>query len=231
MGMGMARWVAMSVLVGAVGWTGIYASGGNPINPSGRETPAEPARTPEEEAIGHYNQGLTLRDKAWKLEKDLAAATTDGERGKIRTKIAKQYQRAATEFESAVQKNNRFHEAWSDLGYVLRKAGRYEDALDSYDEALKLTPGYTPAIEYRAEAFLGLNQVDGAKTAYIDLFTKDRKLADQLLGAMEQWVETRRADPTGVDGAVIDSFATWVAERAEIAGQTPPVSELRDRAW
>ncbi len=229
--MSMVRWVAIGMAAGLVGWTGLHAAGGNPINPPTREAPAEPTKTPEQEAIEHYNQGLVLRDKAWKLEKDLAAAPTDAERLKLRGKISKQYERAASEFESAVKRNNRFHEAWSDLGYALRKSGRYEDALDSYDEALKLSPNYTPAIEYRAEAYLGLNQVDSAKTAYVDLFTKDRKLADQLLTSMEKWVETRRADPKGVDGAVIDSFAKWVGERAEIAGQTPPVSQLRDRQW
>jgi len=225
------RWIVASALVAAVALTGLHASGGNPIKEAQQQEPAPPPKTPEQEAIEHYNQGLALRDKAWKLEKELASAATDSQRQKVQGKIAKQYERATAEFTSAVQKNNRFHEAWSDLGYVLRKTGRYEDALDSYDEALKLSPGYTPAIEYRAEAFLGVNQVEEAKTAYVDLFTKDRKLADQLLGAMEKWVETRRADPKGVDAAVVDSFAEWVGERDEIAGNTPPVSQLRDRQW
>jgi len=225
------RWVVATVMVAALALTGLHAAGGNPIRDAQQQEAAPPPVTPEQQAIEHYNQGLAFRDKAWKLEKDLAAATTDSERQKIQSKITKQYERATAEFTAAVQKNNRFHEAWSDLGYSLRKTGRYEDALDSYDEALKLNPTYTPAIEYRAEAFLGVNQVEEAKTAYVELFTKDRKLADQLLSAMGKWVETRRADPKGVDAAVVDSFATWVGERAEIAGQSPPVSQLRDRAW
>lgn len=223
--------IAGAAILAAVAVTVAHGAGGNPIRETQEQEPAAPPKTPEEEAIEHYNQGLAFRDKAWKLEKDLAAAKTDSDRKKIEGKLTKQYERAVEEFTTAVQKNNRFHEAWSDLGYALRKSGRYEDALDSYDEALKLDPGYSPAIEYRAEAFLGLNQVDEAKSAYVELFTKDRKLADQLLGAMEQWIAARRADPKGVDATVVDSLAKWIGERAEIAGNTPPVSQLRDRQW
>jgi tetratricopeptide (TPR) repeat protein len=223
--------VAVGALCAALAWTGVHASGGNPMRDAQQQTAPEPEKTPEQEAMDHYNAGVAMREKATKLEKELAAAKTDAEKQKIQGKVAKQYERATAEFTSAVQKNNKFHEAWSDLGYVLRKSGRYEDALDSYDEALKLNPRYAPAIEYRAEAFLGLNQVEEAKTAYVDLFGKDRQQADQLLRAMEKWIEARRADPKGVDPAVVDSFAKWVGERSEIASNTPSVSQLRDRSW
>jgi tetratricopeptide (TPR) repeat protein len=224
-------WAGTAALCALLAWTGVQASGGNPIRDSQQQAAPEPEKTPEQEAIEHYNTGVAMREKATKLEKELTAATTDKDRQKIQDKVAKQYERATAEFTSAVQKNNKFHEAWSDLGYVLRKSGRYEDALDSYNEALKLNPRYGPAIEYRAEAYLGLNQVEDAKTAYVDLFGKDRQLADQLLKAMEKWIEVRRADPKGVDPATLDSFAKWVGERVEIAGNTPSVSQLRDRSW
>jgi tetratricopeptide (TPR) repeat protein len=208
--------------------TALLASGEEPEPPA---TAPLLEQTPEQQAAEHYNRGLVYRDKAWKLEQELSGAPTDAAREKLGKKIAKQYHAAIDEFVAAVQKNPQLHKAWSELGYALRKSGRHQDALDSYAEALRLEPSYTPAIEYRAEALLALNQVDEAKRAYMQLFTSDRKRADELMRAMQQWIEERRANPSGVESAVIDSFARWVEERAEIAGQTTPVSQLQERGW
>ena len=85
--------------------------------------------------------------------------------------------------------------------------------------------GGLQAIEYRAEAYLGLNRLDEVKSAYITLFSADRPRADELTAAMEKWVETRKADSGGVDPAAIEEFGKWVAERKQLASQT---SSLRD---
>ena len=37
---------------------------------------------------------------------------------------------------------------------------------------------------------------------------------------MQEWVGAHRGDAAGVDGAMLDSFASWVSERSKIAGQT-----------
>ena len=52
------------------------------------------------------------------------------------------------------------------------------------DRALELAPDYGEAIEYRAEAYLGLDRIDDAKKAYMQLFNLDRALADELMEAM-----------------------------------------------
>ena len=220
----------LSIAVACLSASVLFAAGGTSRPQQDARVP-EPEQTPEERAIEHYNAGLSYRDKAWKLEKELAKAASDDERQKLQAKIAKQYDRAREELETAVKNNPKFHEAWSDLGYALRKVGRFEDALDSYDAALQISPGYTRAIEYRAEAYLGLNQIDPAKTAYMDLFARDRTQADELMRAMQKWIEARKADPAGVDTSALEAFSHWIAERAEIAGQTPPVSRLGDRPW
>lgn len=215
-----ARWLVFGIAAALLAWGAAHASGGSPIRQQ-QDQPPPPVMTPEQMAIEHYNAGLAFRDKAWKLEKELSAADSDAERQKIQAKIGKQLDRAREEFESAVKNNPAFHEAWSDLGYVLRKVGRYEDALDSYDQALQLDATYTPAIEYRAEAYLGLNQIEPAKSAYVDLVSKDRKRANQLFAAMQKWIEARRTDAGGVDTETIDAFAAWVAERAAGVGPEP----------
>jgi len=110
--------------------------------------------------------------------------------------------------------------AWNYLGYTQRKLGNYPDALAAYDRALALKPGFAEAIEYRGHAYLGLNRLSEAKEAYLSLYAGNRKLAASLLSAMQEWVGTHRANSAGIDGAMLDSFASWVNERSKIAGQT-----------
>lgn len=208
-----------------------WAAGSKPLEPeSNAPTDVEPVKTPEEMAIDHYNFGLTYRDKAWKLEEKAAAAANEKEREKSESKAQKTWEKAIREFENAVDKNPEFFQAYGSLGYALRKTGDFEAALVAYDKALSIEPTYGEAIEYRAVAYLGLDRLDDAKEAYLQLFSGARELADQLLEEMKQYVESRRT-AGGVDAATLDAFSEWVDERAEIADQTASLSGLRDRDW
>ena len=71
-------------------------------------------------------------------------------------------------------------QAWGSLGYAYRVTGNYPASLEAYAKALEIQPAYTPAIEYRAEAYLGLGRLDEVKSAYMTLFNSDRKRADEL---------------------------------------------------
>jgi len=124
------------------------------------------------------------------------------------------------------------YEAWNYVGYTNRKLGNYPEALIAYDRALNLKPGYAEAIEYRGHAYLGLNRLDDAKQAYLTLFAGNRKLAAQLLAAMQTWVGEHRGNPGPVDGASLDAFASWVSERSAIASQTAGLTrEGASAAW
>jgi hypothetical protein len=108
--------------------------------------------------------------------------------------------------------------------------------LSAYGRALEIKPGFAEAIEYRGHAYLGLNRLSEAKAAYLTLFAGNRKLAATLLAAMQQWVGAHRAtsanDGVGVDGAMLESFASWVNERSTIAGQTASLTrEGAASAW
>lgn len=217
--------IVMLGLLSSVG----YAAGGSRVETPPIAAPPDPIQ----QANQHYNTGLRYRDRAWKLEiKAANSATPEEKRQKLQQKARKSYERAAGEFTAATNKNPGFYQAYSSLGYALRKLGGYRESLLAYDRALDLQPDYGEAIEYRAEAFLGLDQIEDAKEAYITLFGQDRKLADELMQAMRRWVEDRRSESQGLDNEFIEEFARWVQEREEIAQQTASLTgRPADGTW
>ena len=221
-------WVLGSVLV-AAGSVAMAGGGSAKDAISSRTTEPEQALTPEQQAIEHYNSGISHRDRAWRLEKKLEAAA-DKARAKLEKKLRNSYRAAKAEFERAIRYVPTMYEAHSDLGYCLRKLGDYEASLEAYGRALDIQPGYAEAIEYRAEAYLGLNRIEDAKAAYIQLFGNAREQADKLLEAMGRFVEDDDA-AKNLAPAEFEAFARWVNERREIAGQTRPVSQLRKHDW
>ena len=187
-------------------------------------------RTPEELAESRYNSGLKRRDKAWRYEAKAAEATSEKKRGKLERKAQKQYGKAIKNFRGAVEKNPILYQAHSSLGYALRRTGQYEAALEAYDEALLLQPAYAEAIEYRAEAYLGLNRLDEVKAAYMQLFSLDRVHADELMQAMQTFVQQERT-PDELAPEALAEFAAWVQERHELAQQTAILSEADASRW
>jgi tetratricopeptide (TPR) repeat protein len=231
------RIVGVAVLVGvSVAFlpADLRASGGSPMPGGGGGRSGMPAvarKTPEQEAVDSYNAGLKYRDKALDLQKEAAQAGSEKQRAKLENKAQKMFGKAVSELRTATRKNPMFYEACSDLGFVLRKTGDYTGALESYDRAIGLSPTYSPAIEYRGEAYLGLDRVEDAKKAYMQLFPRDRGEAGALLKAMKGWVEKHKVEPGTVAPDAVQEFSSWVAQREELAGQTPSVSELQQRKW
>jgi tetratricopeptide (TPR) repeat protein len=190
-----------------------------------------PDDDPQEEAAAAYNRGLRQRDKAWELEKKLATKTVEADRAKLEAKIGKEYEKAIESFRAATEANPLMHQAYSSLGYALRKIGDYTSSLAAYNRALELEPSYSEAVEYRGEAFLGLDRIEDAKQAYMELFRSDRARADELMAAMKTWVGERSAEPGAVDPGELQEFSAWVEERAAIAEQTASLVESSDRSW
>jgi tetratricopeptide (TPR) repeat protein len=196
----------------------IFAANSGPMSGSGGGVAAGPRmQKPQDAARFAFNDGLSALKKADKLS------------GKGKD-ASKQYARARDEFTEALRNVSTMHEAWNGLGYSLRKLGDYENALLAYDKALSIRPSYPEAMEYRGEAYLALNRVDDAKQAYLDLYAGNRKLADQLLVAMQKWVEVNRG--AGADASMVDSLDQWVQERARIAGQTASLTRTgANESW
>jgi tetratricopeptide (TPR) repeat protein len=122
-------------------------------------------------------------------------------------------------FKQATEVDPKLAEAWNYLGYTNRHLGNYDVALAAYQNALTLKPGYPDALEYRGEAFLGLNRVSDAQQAYLDLFSGNRELAGKLLTALKGWVETQRTSSSG-DASAVNALDKWIQERTTIASQT-----------
>jgi tetratricopeptide (TPR) repeat protein len=184
-----------------LGNTGVaFAAGGGSMGavPS---TPS-PKKTPQQLAVDNYNQGIKARDKAHEHEEALAAAIKPKEQRKLQKKITKQYKRAAKKYRTAIKHEPRLYQAHGSLGYALKQLGDYEDAMVAYDEALQLKPEYTPAIEYRAEAYLELGRLDEVKEAHSQLKYRDRGHQKQLEAAIAQWLKSN--DRSEDNGAFFD---------------------------
>lgn len=198
----------------------LAAAGGSSSAPPPPPAPEDPMVT----ATRHYHLGVRAREKATKLE---AGGEADAKAAK---KLEKAWRNAERNYRQAVELNPQYHEAWSDLGYVLRRQGQYQESLTAYDRALALSPTYGPAIEYRGEAYVRLGRFDEAKEAYMTLFQNDRALADQLLESMKRWLMSDAAD-AGIEAGALEAFSTWVEERSQIAHQVPSGGVRTARAW
>jgi tetratricopeptide (TPR) repeat protein len=212
---------AAVLLAAAVGFSQVTAS----ANGSGAGATSMPSssmapRTPEERAIEAYKNGDGHRVKGRKLEAE-AASKKGSDAGKAASKARGEFEEALKNFKSAAQFNPQLFQAYNGMGYAYRKTGDFVKALEMYDQAISMAPGfYAEAVEYRAEAYLSLNRVDDARQAYLELFAADRKQADSLMAAMKDWVAARRAGASGVDAATIDAFEKWIGEREGIAKET-----------
>jgi tetratricopeptide (TPR) repeat protein len=178
--------------------------------PGGAGRPGAPAQTPDLQAKILYNEGIDVLRRA-----DNAAARADGA-DDARTL----YSLALGKFQRAVRLDPKMHEAWNYVGYSQRKLGDYDAALEAYEQALALRPGYPEAIEYRAEAYLALKRFKDAEQAYLDLFGTNRAIAGKLLEAMKTWIAAQHSAPAGGDVTAVSDLDKWVQERSQIAAQT-----------
>src|SRR5216684_2535659 len=217
----MKRFATAILLFTLVAVPSLMASSGG-----GMSAPPPPMqqqqRSPHDQAVDYYNNAEHRIDGLAKLHDEMkAAAATDPQKAaKLQGKLAKGLENAAADLERAVKNDPSLFQAWSELGFTYRKMGKFKESLEAYDKALQISPDYTPALEYRAEAYLGLNRLDEAKKTYTDLFSGDRPKADALLLSMKSYVAARRADPAGLDAAQLDTFAKWVDQREIIHNQT-----------
>lgn len=215
-----------------------WASGGGPAPMPGGGmggmsggTSSAPHVSPAQMAAAHYNDGLKQQQKADEYQKEAEASEDAKKRSKLEGSAEKYYEKARDSYQSALRLDSTLFQAYGALGYVLRRLGDYNGSLASYAHALEIQPGYTPAIEYRGEAFLGLNRVDDAKAAYMTLFNNDRPRATELSNAMSKWLTARKTDPAGVDAKTIEDFETWLNQRIELAKQTAALVPPKANQW
>ena len=189
---------------------------------SGASMPGESSaapRTPAELARESYDSGIAHKDKARKLEEQMAKETfrDPKDHDKAEGKIKDEYQKGLKDFMKAAELDPSLYQAYNGMGYTLRKTGAAAKALEMYDKALQMAPGFPDAMEYRGEAYLALGRVEDAKQSYMMLFAKDRTQADLLMKAMVAFVAKA---PAGVDPTAVAALDRWLKERATIASTT-----------
>lgn len=179
--------------------------------PDGPMAEAPPLASPEGvlKARLDYNVGFEAYEAAVRAE--LANAPLTGAKARAGAdQVRARYAEARTRFQGAVEADPSQKQGWNMLGFTNRKLGDYEAAMVAYERALALDPAYYEAIEYRAEALLGLNRVEEAKAAHQQLLGLSPSYAATLRDAMQGWVKARRTNAQGVAGADIDALETWL---------------------
>jgi tetratricopeptide (TPR) repeat protein len=211
---------------------GITLAHGGGSAPSGGSSAATPSqRNADDAAKSAYNSGVRNVKKAQEYDADAAKASTPEKAAKAREKAQKGYRESLASFIDAVGADPKMYQAWNYLGFANRHLGNYGDALSSYAKALEINPNYPEAIEYRGEAYLGLNQIEEAKGAYMALFRDSRPLADELMAAMHHWADARRQDAQGLSPADVEAFSKWIDERSGIAGKTASLAVGAAQPW
>jgi tetratricopeptide (TPR) repeat protein len=193
------------------------------VNPSGfaAMTPrGGSAASQGPQGAAAYNSGVSELRRADALEAAAVQETDARKRAKVLRRAQTAYRSSREKFQEATRATSSTPEAWNALGYAQRKLGDYDAALVAYDRALALRPGFPEALEYRGEAYLGLNRVADVKQVYLDLFASNRALAAQLMQAIKIWIDLRRGSGGPPDGATIEELDNWTHERAQIAEQT-----------
>jgi tetratricopeptide (TPR) repeat protein len=149
------------------------------------------------------------------------AETSDEERTQALDKSLSEFKRALHDYKRATRADRKAYYAWNGVGFCQRMLGDFEAALAAYDRALEIEPGFPQAIEYRGEAYLKLGRLEEAKAAYMDLFGRERPLADLLLQKMKAYVaDAKKIPQTPGAQARLDEFASWVDERVELDAET-----------
>ena len=199
--------------------------GGNPGGGGRASQPSEIASAPAEvkpdkAAAKAYAAGTKSMAKAHELEDAIAKATDPDKKAKAVSKLEDAYARALDQFTEVLRNKNDMYDAWNQIGYVHLRFGAFRESIDDYNHALALKPDLLEATQHRGEAYLGIDRLDEAKAAYMDLFFHARPLADRLMVGMQAWLANHRAAANGMRAADIDAFDKWVQERDGIAKTT-----------
>jgi tetratricopeptide (TPR) repeat protein len=177
--------------------------------------------SPQETAMANFQSGEKHRKAGLEAIATAQSEPAEAERSEALDKSLSEFKRALHDYKAATRADRKAYYAWNGIGFCQRMLGDYEAALAAYDRALKIEPGFPQAVEYRGEAYLKLGRLEEAKAAYMDLFGRERPLADLLLRKMQAYVADAKKIPQKPGAqARLDEFATWVDERVELAAET-----------
>jgi len=189
---------------------------------------------PGQRAISEYRTGEQRLEKAQALRLEIVALQQAGrgdETAKLEVEEARSYERAERAYRKALRHDEGLFQAWSSLGYALRRQGRYDEALAAYDRAIELEPRYVEAVEYRAEAYLQLGRLEDAKSEYLRLSGWVPAMALRLRQKMDLWYRSRTAEPGSIDAEEVAGFGRWLDERRAAEGDPAEVTPEQRARW
>lgn len=170
-------------------------------------------------ALKHFERAEKQRVEGIE-ETRLSLEESDPEKREDHMETAeRKFKRALREYKKATRSKDDFHHAYNGMGFCQRMLGDYQAALEAYDKALTIEPGFPPAVEYRGEAYLRLGRLDDAKSAYMELFASQRELADLLMRKMQAWLGIQQKGDSEAS-ETLSGFGQWIEDRSEIAEQT-----------
>ncbi len=115
---------------------------------------------------------LSAKEKRAKANKYFTIAKQDQDKS--------EYKQAIKNYKKTIKIDNKYAEAYSNLGYCYRKTQDYDRALNSYKKALQIDPKLAPAHEYIGEAYAELGKFDKAEEHLAILKTIDLEDAEEL---------------------------------------------------
>jgi tetratricopeptide (TPR) repeat protein len=127
------------------------------------------------EAEKLYAKGYDMTEEAKALDKA-------GKAGDAK----KKYGKALKQFESAVERDNAYYQAWNMIGFCSRHSGDLKKAFAAYQKCLSIAPDYEEAHEYLGEAYLQSGDIANAKMQLAWLRARDSEEADELAEAIEK---------------------------------------------
>lgn len=199
---------------------GVMGPRGSGSQPTPEELSKPNVEKPDAAASKAYKAGMKSLAKAKDEAAAAAGAPNESKKNAALEKENDAYGRALDQFTEALRNKGDMFEAWNNVGYIHLRLGAYGEAVDDYNHALAIKPDLLEAVEHRAEAYVAIDRLDDAKSAYMDLFNHARPLADDLMAAMQRWLTSHRTDASGMRASDIDSFDKWLQEREGIAKQT-----------
>jgi tetratricopeptide (TPR) repeat protein len=170
--------------------------------------------TTDRVAAKRFERAKQHCEEAKELEDKLETTTDADDREDLEDDIRDHYEDAVDDLEYVVRKQPKSYPARSQLGFALRKLGKFDASLEAYDGALEIKPSYAPAIEYRGEAYLELGRLSDARGAWEKLNEIDTELADMLLGKMQRWLARQQAGgKSAASPEALTEFQRWLAEK------------------
>lgn len=180
-----------------------------------------------------YEQGHAVLNDAWDMEAQaVRMGYSSGAKLDYRERAMESYQTALELFEKSIAADADNYQAHSIRGLVLRKLGRHEEALASYNQALSINEKDLPTVEYLAEAYVELGEFDKAKSAYLDLVNQNTDLAEDLLAFMQMWIA--RPDPAQqalLQTEKYQDLTAWLEERKAISQSLALSSNSAAQNW